>query len=132
MRTPFFIEIGLPKGFYCRLIFISQSGIGLSAEEESIGRSKKVGLPLAPIDLIVSTVNSIRAKGGRCSFDIIKTTIGKSEGMIKWATSAASELGLVSLEGENYTLTPLGDKFAAATGPEMRQILREIVLKYEP
>ena len=64
--------------------------------------------------------------------DIIKTTIGKSEGMIKWAISAASELQFVTLEGNDYTLTSLGDRFAAATDSEMRQILREIVLKYEP
>jgi hypothetical protein len=104
----------------------------LSTGEESKSRSKKIGLPLAPIDLIISTVNSIRAKGGRCSFDIIKTTIGKSGGMINWAVSAASELGLVSLEGNDYTLTPLGDKFAAETEQDMKQTLKEVVLKYPP
>jgi hypothetical protein len=110
---------------------ISQLVIALSTEELET-RSKKIGLPLAPTDLVISTVNSIRAKGGRCSLDVIRTAIGKSAGMVNWATSAATSLGLVRLEDDDYALTPLGDRFAAATESEMKQILKEVVLNYEP
>lgn len=81
----------------------------MSTQEEPEGRSKKVGLPLAPFELVLSTVNSIRAKGGRASLDVIKTTIGKSTGTTNWATSAAASLGLVNTEGNDYTLTALGE-----------------------
>lgn len=104
----------------------------MASRKESEKRSKKVGLPLAPVGLVLSTVDSIIAKGGRSPLDPIKTTVGKSEGMVKMALSAASELGLVRLEGNDYALTSFGNEFATSSESERKLLLRNRLVEYEP
>ena len=104
----------------------------MSTEERKEERPRKAVLPLATVDLLLATVNSIRAKGGIAPFDTIQTTTGKSEGIVKSALSTGCELGLISTEGDQYKLTDFGSRFAAASETEMKQLLCEVLLKYEP
>lgn len=105
--------------------------IALVYERAESGENKAT-LPLSTIDLVISVVDSIMAKGGHCSRDVLKTTIGKGEAMFGWALSAAIEFGLVNYKDKEYLLSPSGDKFSAADVTGRKGIMREIVLSYQP
>ena len=77
-------------------------------------------------------VDSIRGKGGHVTRDVLKTTIGKSEVAFSFAQSAASEFGLIEVKGKDYSLSPLGSKLSSAKENERKEIIRDIILTYQP
>lgn len=106
--------------------------IELSKNEEMQKGQSEVTLPLSNIDSIILVLDSIMAKGGRCSRDILKTTVGKGEAIFGWAISAATEFGLIGYEAKEYSLSMLGNKFTSQNENERKQTMREIVMNYQP
>lgn len=104
----------------------------MSKSEEVQKGQSEVTLPLSNIDSIILVLDSIMAKGGHCSRDILKTTIGKGEAVFGWAISAATEFGLISYEAKEYSLSTLGNKFSSEDENERKKTMREIVLGYQP
>lgn len=93
----------------------------------------KFALPLGNIELSLAALDSILAKGGSCSIDVLVTTMGKSAGTVYHALATCSELGfVVPAEGNAYKLTDLGSKLASSNEQEQKKIVRECLLKYEP
>jgi hypothetical protein len=109
-----------------------QLEIELSENEEIQKGQTEVTLPLSNIDSIILAINSIMAKGGHCSRDVLKTTVGKGEAIFGWAISAATEFGLISYEAKEYSLTKLGNSFSSENENDRKKTMREIVLSYQP
>lgn len=104
----------------------------MSESEEMQKGENEITLPLSNIDSVILVLDSIMAKGGHCSRDVLKTTVGKDEAAFGWALSSATEFGLIDYKGREYSLSPLGNKFSAANIEERKQIMREIILNYQP
>jgi hypothetical protein len=77
-------------------------------------------------------LDSIMAKGGHCSRDVLKTTVGKGEAIFGWAISAATEFGMIEYEAKEYSLSTLGNEFTSQNEDERKQTMREIVMNYQP
>jgi hypothetical protein len=107
-------------------------GIALSEAEEIQKSEKEVTLPLSNIESIILVIDSILAKGGHSSRDVLKTTVGKGEAIFGWAVSASTEFGLIDFEAKEYSLTTLGHKFSSQNENERKQTMRELVLGYPP
>lgn len=104
----------------------------MSKSEQAESSENKFSLPLSTMELIISVVDSIRAKGGHCSRDVLKTSVGKSDSTFAWALSSAMELTLVDSKERDYSLSQLGDSFASADEPKRKKIIREVVSRYQP
>jgi hypothetical protein len=105
----------------------------MSAKEKNEeATSKKAGLPLVTVDYMLSAVEAIRAKGGSASVDVIATTMSKSKGTALLALSACAAFDLVSSDGDTYHLKGFGLTFASANESDMKNLLRDAVLRYPP
>lgn len=110
-----------------------QSARALSNEEVVESKETGISLPLAAIELIIKTVESIVTNGGHASLEVIATSIGKSEGSARWAISSGQSLGLIMPRGDEYSLSsPLGENFASADETGRKKILSKVILDYEP
>lgn len=103
-----------------------------SKEKVEEATSKKAGLPLVTVDYMLSAVEAIRAKGGSASIDVIATTMSKSKGMALLALSACAAFDLVISDGDTYHLKDFGSTFTSANESDMKNLLRDAVLRYQP
>lgn len=104
----------------------------MSKSEETQEGQTEATLPMSNIDTIILVLDSIMAKGGHCSRDVLKTTIGKGEAIFGWAISAATEFGLINYEAKEYSFSTLGNKFSSENENQRKQTMREIILSYQP
>jgi hypothetical protein len=104
----------------------------LSESEEAQKAENEVALPLSNIASVILVLDSIMAKGGHCSRDVLKATVGKGEAIFGWAISAATEFRLIDYGAKEYSLSPLGNKFTSENESDRKQVMRDIVLGYPP
>lgn len=103
-----------------------------SKEKSEEASAKRAGLPLVTVDLLLSAVEALRDKGGSASIEVLATTMNKGKTTAQLALSSCATFDLVSSEGEGYSLTDFGSTFAAANESDMRNLLRDAILRYEP
>jgi hypothetical protein len=120
-----------PKNYYAS-DQMGSSGIELSEDQQMQKEQTEFTLPLSNIESIILVIDSMMAKGGHCSRDILMATVGKAKAIFGWAISAATEFGLVDYEAKEYSLTQLGDTFSTENENDRKKTMREIVLSYQP
>lgn len=104
----------------------------MSDSEEMQKGQNEVTLPLSNIESIILVLDSIMAKGGHCSRDVLKTTVGKGEAIFGWAISATMEFGLIDYKAKEYSFTTLGSKFSSESENDRKKTMREIIMSYQP
>jgi hypothetical protein len=104
----------------------------MSTDKKLENKEPKYSIPYSIVKLIIGVIDSIRAKGGRSSKDIIKAAMGTNDSDFHYALASNAELGLIQQNGDEYELTPLGQSLAIANDDERKKIMLKIVVGYEP